>query len=97
MINDWKTKLVNLKCVNYNMYFGVDGGDNAIPFDDARDELIDFVDQQIASTAQQCVKILEKMRRNEHEEYINDDMDGNYNDALDEAILAIKKQFGIKE
>lgn len=40
---DWEKELLELKSVNYNVYFGVGGGDNALPFEEAIAELKAFI------------------------------------------------------
>ena len=38
-----KQKLSDTKTFNYNVYFGVDGGDYAISFDEALDEIVSII------------------------------------------------------
>ena len=38
-----KQKLRDTKTFNYNVYFGVDGGDYAISFDEALDEIVSLI------------------------------------------------------
>ena len=38
-----KQRLSDTKTFNYNVYFGVDGGDYAISFDEALDEIVSLI------------------------------------------------------
>ena len=65
MKDNWIERLKNLKAVNYNIYFGVDGGDNAITFDEAVDELKQFIQTEINLAVKKAVADTEKRVKEE--------------------------------
>jgi len=64
-------KIKNLKCVNYNMYIGsgTESCDNCLCFEDALEELLGFISQEIQKAVEERDKEIVEML----EEHIYDD------------------------